>query len=123
MYWYFITDEPNPRMWISDAYLPLQMDKEHARKYKFSLFFPVSLLEGGASASITSTTSSDSKNDKKEFLTVTGGEGDFYCVALCFQRDQILTRSFLRHDVTKVDVRNDYHFHRLPFTKGRCTTL
>ena len=95
MYWFFITDEPKPRMFISDAYLPIHTGELHADKWKFSLFFPVSLMDCG------------------DTFVVTGGEGDFYCVSLRFRREIVLTPSFLRHDVTTINVRKDYQFHRV----------
>jgi hypothetical protein len=91
------------RMWISDAFLPIshQSAASSRRKYKFSLFFPVSLLEAAPT------------KRHKARLQVTGGEGDFYCAALHFDRDAVLNAACLRHDVTAVDIARDYRYHHI----------
>ena len=103
MYFYFICRDDHHqgkhRMLISDAYLPINMRPEHDDKCKFSLFFPMSLM--------------DQPNENA--LLISGGEGDFYSVLLKFQRDSVLNRSILKHDVTSVDLARDYQYHLLEF--------
>ena len=81
-------------MLLSDAFLPIHLGKEHASKYKFSLFFPAGLARSG-----------------KEII-VSGGEGNFYSVTAHFDLASVLDDTVLRHNATTIKVAThlDYYF-------------
>lgn len=72
-------------MYFSDAFLPLNYDKEHMDKYKFSLVFPTGIVV------------------KDNLIYVSSGEGDYYNTVMTFDKQEVIKAC--RHDVSSLDLK------------------
>ena len=73
-------------MKLGNSYLPLNLDKEHEDKYKFSLIFATGIQQ------------------ENEDIIITAGEGDMYSILLKFSIDSIIADCV--HDVKDMNMDN-----------------
>lgn len=98
-----IMTEPNPekkslmKMYISDPFLPINMDENHASEIKSSLIFSLSLFE------------KNKPGDPRRLIHITSGEADFYGTIMTYELNDILADC--KHDVSEFDFQSfKYHF-------------
>ena len=103
MYFYIITQDFS-NMYLSDAFLPINLDKalkEDPKNYVFSLFFPSGLTKYGNQ------------------LIVSGGEGDYRPIFLEFNIEDAVNKCI--HDIKKMDF-NNYNYYILAMKGGNIYT-
>lgn len=93
-----INDVPNLKIKISDAYLPINLNKDRCSDIKSSLIFSMSLFEKIING--------------KRTVHVTSGETDFYSSIISFELLDVINSCV--HDVTDFD-NYKYGYHLLPY--------
>ena len=84
-------------MKLGNSYLPLNLDKEHEDKYKFSLIFATGIQQ------------------ENEDIIITAGEGDMYSILLKFSIDSIIADCV--HDVKDMNM-DKYIFKVIGYKNG-----
>lgn len=74
----------NYKILFSDSYLPVNNKYHHKNKYKFSLVFPVGII--------------NKKINNENLICVSAGEGDFYTVIYTFKEKDVLDSC--KHDIS-----------------------
>ena len=104
MYFYKLIDNGHDDydMFISDSYLPLNLDDEYNEYYKFSLIFPMGIILQNI--------------EGIDIIKVSCGEGDYYSILLDFDYNEVMKS--INKNIKTLNIET-YEYYLLLYRNGR----